>query len=468
MSGFWGLRRQRLGTVGAGRAGEPRRQIFPNLSLPRPIKSLTAPKDERIPAMTCDVTRGLLTDYVKCELEREDADGVASHLNSCENCRNIEAEIRKNFGLLRLAPAASPSPDVWSRIDASINRIEAGQEPVRPLARAAGWRVAGVLGLAAAVLVTVTVAAMMMKTDGPAARRDVARVERLGPGVSIFRMGEGGRTPMVPGSTLAEGDTISMDPGAAAIFRMDGVGRFRVSGGSVLRIKGERTLELEKGEVVADITPGGRGFEVRTPEAKAVVLGTLFRVYAEGGRTALTVARGTVTFANARGSVPVGAGSQSSATADGAPSAPLALEASAADWDLFNSVAPGPQVRLEFAEAPAGADVPFTITLGCDASTLCEAGVSERTYVILTVEGPGRQQRIVRLAAGDLTPAYGGALKGGLAQIDREHPLRFTGKLRVQDGAGTYRVTALYATDGRDDSWGGFAESPAADFEVKR
>lgn len=273
---------------------------------------------------------------------------------------------------------------------------------------------------------------------------------------------------MKPGGTLALGETLTMDPGAAAIFTIEGVGRFRVAGGSTLRMTGKRTIELEKGEVIADIVPGGKGFEIKAPQARATVLGTLFCVRATEGRTALTVARGTVNFSNPSGSVDVLSGFQSTAAAGVSPAVPLELAADAADWDLFASVAPGPRVELSVADALSGKPVPFTIALSSDAPTLVETGVTERTYVILTLEDPSGARRLIRLASGDLTASCDQPAQRGLASIDREHRLLLSGELRGLDAPGTWKVSALFASGGREESWAGYSESATAKIEVKK
>ncbi len=415
--------------------------------------------------MTCDATRSQLTDYVKNELARPEADSVASHLNRCEPCRSHEAEIRKNFGLLRLATAPKPSDAVWARINASVDRIEAGEEVAVPK-RASAWAWRG-MAVAATLVIAVSAAALFNKV-GTRESVPVARLERLGPGVTIYRVSGLDRQPMKPGGTLALGETLTMDPGAAAIFTIEGVGRFRVAGGSTLKMTGTRTIELEKGEVIADVVPGGKGFEIKAPQARATVLGTLFRVCAADDRTALTVARGTVKFSNAAGSVDVQAGYQSTAAAGVSPAAPLELSSDAADWDLFASVAPGPRVELSLAEAFAGKPVPFTITLLSDAPTVVEAGVTERTYVILTLEDPSGARRLVRLAAGDLSASCDQPAPHGLASIDRDHRVILKGELRGLDAAGTWKVSALFASGGREESWAGYSESAASKIEVKK
>lgn len=267
--------------------------------------------------------------------------------------------------------------------------------------------------------------------------------------------GESTRT-LKTGDVLREGDRIAMQPGAAAIFSMPGIGRFRVSGGTVLTVAGERALRLESGEVIADITPNGRGFAVVSPEGETRVLGTLFRVAANSGRTAVTVARGTVRFGNAAGSVEVPAGSQTVATNGGAPALPMALEATAADWDLFQSVAPNPVAALAFESGARDNEASFLLTMSSEQVTRLEASVSERTYVVLTVEDPSGQRRLVRLGAGDLE-ADGGAR--GVVTIDRSRPLLLRGTLTGLSGEGPWTVSAMFASGGRDDSWSGYAES---------
>jgi hypothetical protein len=416
--------------------------------------------------MSCDVIASQLTDYVKLELTRAEADQVAAHLNSCPNCREIEAEIRKNFGLLHFAPAASPSPHLWTRIDAAIDRIESEADQIPTRSAPLRWA-AALAALAATILVAAAVT-IVARQGEPAKPTAVARLEKIGPGVTIFRTTAEGRSPIAIGGEVRDGETITMDPGAAAIFTMPGVGRFRVSGGTTLKIAGLRLLELSGGELIADITPGGKGFTVQTPDARAVVRGTLFRIHAAHRRTALTVARGVVTFGNARGLVDVRAGARSEASAGQAPEAPLDLAADAADWDLFRSVAPGPTVRLQVNGPVAHGHAPFQIVLSSEGETAVESGVSDRTYVILTLEDPSGQRRHLRLTGAELTARYEGLVSRGIATLDRNRHLTLTGDLKDLDTPGRWTVFALYASGGRDETWAGYAESPPVEIEVSK
>lgn len=412
--------------------------------------------------MTCDATRSLLTDYVKDELTRPESDNVASHLKICEACRTQEAEIRENFGLLRLAigPTPAPAPAVWDRINDAVDDLEAAP------ARVSAW-VWRTFAAAAAFLIAASAFSLFGPSD-PASTVPVARLERVGEGVAVYRASGGGREAMKPGASLAMGETLTLDPGAAAVFAIDGVGRFRVAGGTTLRMADSRTIELHSGEVIAEIKPSARGFRIVGPQARAVVLGTLFRVCAAGGRTALTVARGAVTFANGEGSIEVHAGYQSTAAAGAAPAAPLELAADAADWDLFASLAPAPLVRLELAAATPGKPVPFTLVLTSDAPTLVESAISERTYVILTLEDPAGARRLVRLSASDLAASCDLPARNGLVSIDRQNRLVLKGQLPALDAPGSWTASALFASGGREESWAGYAESAVEKLEVKR
>ncbi|MBI2921790.1 MAG: FecR domain-containing protein [Planctomycetes bacterium] len=415
--------------------------------------------------MGCDVIREQLTDYVKNELGREDAELVANHLTSCAECRNTEAETKKSFGLLHLLAPVSPSQDVWSRIQANLDGVEVGQSHSYSYSKPFAAQYFG-LAAAAVLLVAVTAVALFKVPATTPETQATAKIERLGDGVAIHRIVDGKREALAEGASIRQGETITMEPGAAAIFSMAGVGRFRLSGGSVLRITGDRSLELEQGEVIADVVPGGRGFTIQTKDARATVLGTLFRVFAAEGRTALTVARGTVSFGNAQGSVAVGAGSQSVALTGSGPCEPVALEPGAADWDLFRSVAPGPDVHVAIPDFPKPGNVPFQIVLSSDSTVRCDARLSDRTYLLLTLTDPSGTVHVERVAAAAV--AVQGTVTNGSALIDPEHPLAWSGNLNRLTTPGTWTVSATYASAGEGENWGGFAESPAVRFEIRR
>jgi hypothetical protein len=417
--------------------------------------------------MSCDVTQIQLTDYVKGELDRRVAEQIANHLPNCPTCRDAQAEIQKNFGLLHLLPAESPTPDVWSRIEASLDQEDATERPVRPISPAARLLIA-TISLAAAALLALTLGRLSNPVAQPAPA-NLARIERIGDGVTMSRVADGSRSTLGPGAVVRAGETIEMDPGAAAIFRIDGVGRFRVAGGSKLRLIGKGQIVLEQGEVLADVEPGGRGFEIATPVATAHVTGTLFRVLADESRAALTVARGSVEFSNNLGRRTVKAGCHATAVAGSAPQDPVVLDAAAADWDLFQSVAPHPRVALAIEPGTNPGSLRFTVSLSAELPTKVDSLLSDRAYLILTLTDPGGAVVTRRLSAADVRTQLAGKAARGVVEIEPGRTLSFTATLAdLKAAPGRWTASAHFASAGESEAWAGFAESDPVSFQTTR
>lgn len=193
--------------------------------------------------MKCEGVRALGIEALRNRDSETDA-----HLASCSACA---AELRETADVLQLLhealPPLEPSPGTLRKIEARMPR---------PSTSFAIWlRVAA----AASVLVAITSFFALIA---------LAALPRSTPSSAI----------------LDNGDAIPTDqPFRAARFStllLPDIGTLRVDADSVLRFDLPRAVVLEKGRVFADILPSGRGFEIRTDEARARVHGTRFAVAA--------------------------------------------------------------------------------------------------------------------------------------------------------------------------------------------
>ena len=121
--------------------------------------------------------------------------------------------------------------------------------------------------------------------------------------------------------------------------------RGALSNSAVLKLAGDRRVQLHKGSVWLDVTPDGRGFQVDTAFGLVTVLGTNFGVSLAGDNLRVEVARGTVTVTPPGGAPsPVSAGQIALAKTGGPGFALQAREA--------GQLVPRWVRDLQFPEAP--------------------------------------------------------------------------------------------------------------------
>ncbi|MCX8052721.1 MAG: zf-HC2 domain-containing protein [Armatimonadetes bacterium] len=130
--------------------------------------------------MLCVRYRRLLVRYVECELDEQVRANVEAHVSRCSRCAGEVDMIRSVTRAIRSAqiPAMEPSPDLWAKVSARIER-----EAARPSSRP--WiRVARPASAFAAVMFAGIVGLSLMRTgpppktaQAPAVRSGQPRVE---------------------------------------------------------------------------------------------------------------------------------------------------------------------------------------------------------------------------------------------------------------------------------------------------
>jgi len=196
--------------------------------------------------MDCAGIREVGYDYLKGGLEPEMARALEAHAAGCAGCATELRESRSALSLLPLAlPELDPSPETWKKIERRI--------APRKTAPFKTW-----IGVAAAASILVAVASFAMLFSG----------QRTG-ALPVVR--ESGRA-------LKWSDPFVADQ--FSILDIPDVGTLKVNQGASLRFESPRKVLLEKGEVFADISPGGKGFEIRSADTTVRVHGTRFGVTA--------------------------------------------------------------------------------------------------------------------------------------------------------------------------------------------
>jgi len=128
-----------------------------------------------------------------------------------------------------------------------------------------------------------------------------------------------GRVPLAIGDAIFADDTLVADS-SARIFLSLTTAQIKLNGDSMLRVLGNRAVELIKGEMCADVMPTGVPFRVKLSSGEVTVTGTRFVVQAFEAKTVVTVDEGQVLFKSGGGYSEIDAGAQSISFAGEIPS----------------------------------------------------------------------------------------------------------------------------------------------------
>ncbi len=100
--------------------------------------------------MNCMVVRERLAEFSLDVLSPSDASDVERHLETCAGCRKEVEDLREGAAAVAFdLPTVAPPPALGARVIGKVVRATGGRPRVRTRR---AWRVAGALGLAAAVL----------------------------------------------------------------------------------------------------------------------------------------------------------------------------------------------------------------------------------------------------------------------------------------------------------------------------
>lgn len=179
------------------------------------------------------------------------------------------ANIQSALSLLKALPDLEPSPETWNRIATRL--------PARKPAAFKFW-------LRAAAAASIMVAALSFAVVANMPRTGALPVDDTGKAFSSWKE----RYTAAKFTTLIIPD----------------VGTLKLNKNATLRFENPRSVVLESGEIFAEITPSGRGFEIRSGESTVRVKGTRFGVTAP---STVYVVEGAVEVTSPRGRLSLGA-----------------------------------------------------------------------------------------------------------------------------------------------------------------
>jgi len=215
--------------------------------------------------MECSAIQEHLPAYRTGDLDERNTFEVGSHLQACAACMADACAEESTVALLSSIAEIKPSRRVWDNVRREIG----GGAARRRLVLTLPLKVAA----AASVLVAVVSFYFVMATLRPAR---VATVASTAPG-----------SPVKPGDAILLNRRFATP--AFALLTLPDVGTLKLNRDTEIVFETPRRIRLEKGEIFADIRPGGRGFVVQSADAQVTVHGTRFGVRRDGASTVYVV-----------------------------------------------------------------------------------------------------------------------------------------------------------------------------------
>ena len=152
-----------------------------------------------------------------------------------------------------------------------------------------------------------------------------------GPGAKIIIAGTDYETEAAVEKEIKSGDTIVTPQGVTMSVLMNDGSTFKINENSRLSITGTPNpgvdgLDLEDGELLAELGDISGEMKTTTPSGVVAVRGTEFNIRASASETTLTLVQGQANFSNQHGSVDLGPNQQSKATPTSAPTPPVVVD----------------------------------------------------------------------------------------------------------------------------------------------
>jgi hypothetical protein len=231
----------------------------------------------------------------------------------------------------------SLSADALERIRAAVaSEWQATLPAAMPAASRPAWRWLVAAGLAAIVLSISWMAALDLRSpDAAATLATLVRTEA--PGVRWQRLVLADR-PLADGAAVLVGQTLTFD--GASLLALGNGASLRIKAGSSIRVSGANELQLERGEIYADLPPGtGHSLTITTADGEFRHVGTQYSLAKQMTGTRLRVREGRVQW-SAGAVQQVGEAGFQFAIRGGRIQSQEALASAGADWQWVENLAP--------------------------------------------------------------------------------------------------------------------------------
>ena len=154
--------------------------------------------------MTCRKMEKVLPLFAGRDLDPARMSEVAAHLEACERCRSLHAELAAGRAFLEASPAPSLSESDYADLRRAVwSQIEAGAG--RPARGGVGRFILASAGLAAAALAAILV--LRARPEGPSSPGRTAAVPRQEPAVAALPAAPREEPPTPPSTATSVGYT---------------------------------------------------------------------------------------------------------------------------------------------------------------------------------------------------------------------------------------------------------------------
>jgi hypothetical protein len=240
--------------------------------------------------------------YLDDELAHADRVILEQHIAECAACSTLlRRHQRANALLFEGYSGARLGQDLTDYVLSHLPEMERPQVDVFRLNRRAKnadvsrERLFRLVPLAAAVLLVFLAA--VINTRWPEDRIPVGAMGMIAfADGDVFRgdAGTGDERQTSVRSAAMPNDRIVTGPDSFASLLLVGPSEIRMDSDTRLRVESDRRVTLESGRIVLDVAKSQRWFKVFTPMGEVTVFGTRFEVFADTGRTIVTVEEGEV------------------------------------------------------------------------------------------------------------------------------------------------------------------------------
>src|SRR3954470_17439366 len=239
--------------------------------------------------MRCESALELAALASRGELDNREQERLRNHLAGCEACRRVEKEAEALDGALR---STLGRPAIAIDLRPAVMRRLPEPRPALPWLATTRWLPAGA-GFAAAIALAGWFGFHRPPAPRPSVNPPPSEVGHPPPpalgkiaavtGALRIQTASSDRTGG-EGSALHAGDTLRTAAKAGARIELRDGTKLELSPATHVRLEAAG-LRLSSGRVLARVAPQHQDFVVRTPQAEARVLGTVFTVEAREGDT---------------------------------------------------------------------------------------------------------------------------------------------------------------------------------------